>query len=434
SAINGGSIGNFFGYTSNGRLVVSSDLTASGAIDIQTNNFRNASFNVTGTTIGINSMLGSGLTIDGTGGVGGTLTATTGDIFISASATTAAHSLTFTGTTNFVNAVGQATNLFADAVVGQQLVISTGANVAGNQTVNAYTCNLVLQGSLTGNPLNLICVTGAGTIANNAGDVDLALVGGGFNFFGQDLAIIASGSVINTAGPTTINLSNAAGNGGDLTVLSGYNFTPATGGQVGPDGTVYTVTGPTGLGGDILLSDVTINTSATGAGNSGGNVLMIAAGGTVLDGIIQTGDINATGTVNGGNITTIADGNMTLGQLSTNGMGIVSLNNASANMVAGTQIGNGKVLVGGFSVGTASNGVVTAANVTATTLNLFGGNTAFTMTNSQVSNLNATAAGSVTLANNSGAIAIGTIGGTVLDLSITASGAISTTTNLTVDE
>ncbi len=428
----GFAIGNDFSLNATGTIQTTSNVTATGLVTLTTEQLTNAN-NITGQAVTIASHLGNGLTI--AGGAGGTLTATNGDINITANATLATHSLVFTGTTNFDNVTaGTVTNLDADAVFGQQLVISTVANVSGNRTVNAFTCNLILQGSLTGNPLNLICPTGVGTIANSTGDVDLALVGGGFNFIGQDLAIIASGSVLNSlGGTTTINLSDPAGSGGDLLVLAGYDFTPATPGQVGPNGTVYAITGANTTGGNIDLGNTNVTTTGTGAGNFGGNVLLIANGGSTNFGTIDIGSVDATGTANGGTVTMISEGGITSGLVSTNGTATVNLAAASANMAANTQVGNGKILVGGFSIGTVTNANVTAS-VNATTLNLTGDTGAFNITASQVDTLNANSTGSVTLANNTGAIAIGSIAGaTALDLSVTATGAITTTSAFTAD-
>lgn len=348
-------------FTTNG------DITSLGDIYITTNVLENTNA-ITGANVYIQSFAGSGVTVDGSAGPGGLITATGvievtgtgGDATFLGEQTFDAPDTAFTSATNFA------------------VVIGLGADVTVTGTLDLNTCNLVLLGTLTAPIINFNCPLGAGTIANSTGDVDLTGVGA-LNFSGLDLAILAQGNVL--AGTnTSINLSSSTGNGGDLLVVAGFDFTPATGGQVNFSPTLFTITGTSTSGGNIDFTGLTINTGSTFAGGNGGSVTLVANGGLTNAGTITTEAITTTGDNNGGAVTIIGEGdihlNGTVNTTGTNGTGgDVTLAVAQAFLAPGpsTQVGNGELLQGGFAVGAASLGELLAG-----TINAGNGNVAIT--------------------------------------------------------
>ncbi|MBX3074550.1 hypothetical protein KF913_11515 [Candidatus Obscuribacterales bacterium] len=348
-------------FTTNG------DITSLGDIYITTNVLENTNA-ITGANVYIQSFAGSGVTVDGTAGPGGLITATGviavtgtgGDATFLGEQTFDAPDTAFTSATNFA------------------VVIGLGADVTVTGTLDLNTCNLVLLGSLTAPIINFNCPLGAGTIANSIGNVDLTGVGT-LNFSGLDLAILAQGNVL--AGTnTSINLSSSTGDGGDLLVVAGFDFTPATAGQVNFSPTLFTITGPSISGGNIDFTGLSINTGSTFAGGNGGSVTLVANGGLTNDGTITTEAITTTGDNNGGAVTIIGESdihlNGTVNTTGTNGTGgDVTLAVAQPILAPGpsTQVGNGELLQGGFAVGSASLGELLAG-----TINAGNGNVAIT--------------------------------------------------------
>ncbi len=348
-------------FTTNG------DITSLGDIFITTNVLENTN-SITGANVYIQSFAGNGVTVDGSAGPGGLITATGvievtgtgGDATFLGEQTFDAPDTAFTSATNFA------------------VVIGLGADVTVTGTLDLNTCNLVLLGSLTAPIINFNCPLGAGTIANSIGNVDLTGVGA-LNFSGLDLAILAQGNVL--AGTnTSINLSSSTGDGGDLLVVAGFDFTPATGGQVNFSPTLFTITGTSTSGGNIDFTGLTINTGSTFAGGNGGSVTLVANGGLTNAGTITTEAITTTGDNNGGAVTIIGESdihlNGTVNTTGTNGTGgDVTLAVAQAFLAPGpsTQVGNGELLQGGFAVGAASLGELLAG-----TINAGNGNVAIT--------------------------------------------------------
>lgn len=349
-------------------FVTSGDITSLGDIFITANTLANTN-TITGANVNIQSFAGSGVIIDGTAGPGGTIVATTGDINITGTGGNA----TFQGEQTF----NAGTTAFTSAT-NFAVVIDTGAVVNVSGTLDLNTCNLLLLGTLNAPTINFNCPLGAGTIANSIGNVDLSGVGS-LNFNGLDLAILASGNVI--AGTnTSINLGSATGDGGDLLVVAGFDFTPATVGQVNFTPTLFTITGQSTSGGNIDFTGLTINTGSTFAGGNGGSVTLVANGGLTNAGTITTEAITTTGDNNGGAVTIIGESNIhlngTVNTTGTNGTGgDVTLAVAQPILAPGpsTQVGNGELLQGGFAVGAASLGELLAG-----TINAGNGNVAIT--------------------------------------------------------
>jgi len=353
-------------------VTTAGDTTVTGVLDITTTRLNN-SFDLTGSTINVQSALGSGLTIDGDGGTG-SLTAT-GPGQINLEAETG--DLTFIGNQNFFGVA----NLYSDQSAPFGAInINAGANVIGDSAVNLFTCTLNLAGNLVGDPINLFCPTGGGTIANSQGNVVLT---SDINFVGLNFAIIASGSII-ASGINNINLSNPTGDGGTLTMYAGFDFTPATGGQIDNTPILFTLNGPSLTGGNVDMGGVNINTGSTFAGGIGGNVNVAAVDGAVFNGNVTLGNIDTTSpTGTAGTVNVIAGGDITInGAINTSGLtaGNVNLSVTDPQQVGIVRVANGDVFGGGAIIGSglgADGNIFINNNINAGngTVNLLGANT-----------------------------------------------------------
>jgi hypothetical protein len=233
--------------------------------------------------------------------------------------------------------------------------------VSGVVNVNAGLANMVTQnGDLRLGTLNL---TGDPIFANSNGNVILTTSP---VFSGMPLAILASGDVRLEGNATKIDLSNATGSGGDLYIMAGVAFTPATGGQVGPVSGPFTVTGVSSTGGSILMDGVNIDTSSTSkvATNNGGNVTLVAMMDDAGTGHLSVGAIKTTAAGgNGGAIDIMANGTSSLIVLSAdasgaNNGGAVGLRGAIANANSATFTG-GALTSGTITPGATSNTPIT---------------------------------------------------------------------------
>ena len=238
----------------------------------------------------------------------------------------------------------------------------TGGNIAA-QAINfgtSGTINILADGlngivnakgsaahiAVQGGTLNLgtVDLSGDPSFVNLGGDVVLAPnVGSVLRFSGADLAVLASGSVT-APGVTSIDLSNAAGNGGNLFISAGLQ--PAL---VNLATNTYSLGGPSLAGGSILLAGTSINTAsangnagnvtlaahdnnnfneplgmgrivapsinATAANGTGGNILIVAQAGS-LD---LTNQIAAAGIVKGGTIRILGGEPISTGLVFTDG-------------------------------------------------------------------------------------------------------------------
>lgn len=289
---------------------------------------------------------------------------TGGDLNVSGNGAFNANQMTFTAfganSINFSGAQTLNANAIMNALGGTVNVTGAPVQVNGNLIVNVNnTFNVggfTVSGSETINfPASNVSV---GTLINTTGDVVLGaktIVNSG----GKNLAIVASGSVI-ANGATTINLSNAKGEGGSLTVIAGYDFTPATSGQVLDTSNPYTLQGPSASGGNIDLGQVKINTSSSAPAsvpNGAGSILMVASGGTDAAGSIVVGSLTATSTNgSGGSVTLLGSGGAIVkGNIATTGKtagGDVTIVGAPAIAVGSIQVQNGYLQGGLFAPGT----------------------------------------------------------------------------------
>lgn len=342
-----------------GTMATAENITAGGDIVLTTANLTN-NFSMAANSITVSSQTGSGLTVSGTGG---SFNATGAGQIVQLNATNG--DLNLFGTQTYVS-VTEMNALFP----GSTFRVNSGANITGQKllTVNTDLVNLI--GIITGNPLVInSSSSGGGTIANSIGDVTLI---GDVIFIGN-IAIIAKGNV-NAGSATSINLSGALG--GSLTVLAGFDFTPATAGQVNFDTTTtFTNFAANTTGGSINLANVDIKTSGS---SSAGSVLLIANGGTTNSGSISTGNIDASSLAGGGNsVQIVGEGPITVGHINTSGLnaggnnsGSVDIKVASSQSVGVPQVLNGTLSGGTFTADTIGSGNITTGDINAGTAQL----------------------------------------------------------------
>ncbi|MBX3154131.1 S-layer family protein [Candidatus Obscuribacterales bacterium] len=257
------------------------------------------------------------------------------------------------GTNSFTNSVGATLN--GDTT--NDLII----------TAQVYNANGTVQ-----NFANTIIVNG-NTIANSNGDVVLP---SNLIFSGQNLAIIASGNITGTL--TQINLGSTTTGGGNLTILAGVAFTPATLGQV-QSAQPFTITTASSSGGRIDLGSTDIITSST-LGNGGNVVLAAFAGSDQSLSTISVGNIDtvAASGFTSGSIRILGPGAITTGSLNTGAPskgGVIDVQAARAgntgNIVVtdGTVTGLENLIADSFAAGSISTGTLSAqtANLTSTT-------------------------------------------------------------------
>jgi len=330
-----------------GPITTTVDITTTGSMTFNTGSFTND-----------NDLVASEIIIAGTtdlvvdGGAGGTFNGTVNGITFTA----LNGDLTLQGDQTYISeaemVVTSATGTF---------VVDLNADIVGQQLllVNAENVNLI--GDIIGNPL--VFLNGV-TIANSNGNVVLS----GNIVLQGSAAILASGNVDGT-GITSIDLSALSGLGGNLTVVAGYTFTPATTGQEDDAPDTFTNFTGSASGGNIDFTGVSIDTSS--ASGSGGSVLLVANAGTTNAGTITTGNIDASGTVDGGDVNIIASSNITVGNINNaggtgedNDINIV----ATDAFISGTPSVTRGVLSGGtwdFDLDVRNNANITVGNVTA---------------------------------------------------------------------
>jgi adhesin HecA-like repeat protein len=208
--------------------------------------------------------------------------------------------------------------------------ITPGATISASDDVTVNTCfflnpnGIQAAGTVTFEVCP-DCPTGnggtlGGTIANTSGDVILTK-NMRIKTRGDDLAVIASGSVIAEKGFKRFDLRGKKRDSGNLSIIAGFDFDQPTAGQVFDKTTAFELTGPSESGGDVRLAKVNINTrNRSRGGMDAGDVLIVAHGGTQNLGTIEVGKIKAksrSGT--GGDVTIIGEGGVETRKIRTNG-------------------------------------------------------------------------------------------------------------------
>ena len=253
-------------------------LQAAGNINMVANSIANAgAINALAGNVNVQAMQGSSLAFNN---AGGTISALAGDINIGDPTSTLKTDLNISGG-NFLShnlnlySGNGAINVDVDNVTGRVNAYGGEANVT------AATPNLIIgEMQLTGDP----------NYYNTTGDVT---IGQGLTFNGTNLALVAFGNILTTTGAGTIDThdTSGSGNGGTINLIAGAAFTINSGGQssqpsAGNTGTnnIITITGASSGGGKIDLTGSapisTFNSSTTASGKTGGNIQLIAFGGT----------------------------------------------------------------------------------------------------------------------------------------------------------
>lgn len=357
--INLGGLINVHDLTATAPIInVLQDVTGGGAVNLVTNVLNNT-HTIAGNVINITDLLGNGLLVDGTGGLNGTLQA------LNITLETLGGNLTFLGAT----ALHGITNL--NVLPDNIVIIGDNASVIGDNIINVNAVKVLLKGLLQGNPVIFNSGTGAGTIANSSGDVNL---NGDIVFNGDNFAVIASGNV-NAGTATKIDLTNDTGDSGNLVVIAGYDFTPGTGGgQQGPVPTQFTIGNASTTGGSINFGNLDIDVSTESG--SAGSVLLVANGGTTNSGVVNVRNIDASGGAsgNGNDVKIIAEGGVNqTGFIHTFGTpwsGSVTVQVAQPTTTPGATLilDNGALVGGTFLAGPATAGNLVVGQIDAGTM------------------------------------------------------------------
>ncbi|MDZ4836956.1 MAG: hypothetical protein SGJ27_24500 [Candidatus Melainabacteria bacterium] len=220
---------------------------------------------------------------------------------------------------------------------------NVGSQFDGNNNVILKTSTWNTAGSqITGN-IFIFEESGNSNIVNSQGAINF---NSNITIKGHDVTFVAL-TDINITAPMIIDLSNNLGPGGTLTMLAGYEITPATIGQQ-QNGLSYTFTA-TPSAGSVNATDLTVNTSATGAGNNGGDVVVIANGGS-----IQLGNINANSASGlGGVVTIVGEQGVVVGDITNIGGGgtqSVLVASAKPQVFGAPQLDNGTISGGSFGI------------------------------------------------------------------------------------
>ncbi len=410
--------------------------TLTGTLDIETGNINVQGDKLAADIINIHGFPGADLTIDG-GIAGGVFSSTTqtnwtttggGNIFLSGK-------MTMNGPT------------FVNSTSAGQITINGGASYIGNNLVK-LTSGVVNQiGFISGNPLVYDLL--GNTIVNTTGDINFS---DNIIFVGENFAVLASGN-INFSPASTVRLANSAGDAGNLTLVAGYNISPATVGQIRSI-SPYTLGSASASGGSINMGGTTFDLTGSNNGGSFTAVAQGQAGGNA--GTVSLGSISTSGANLGGSVTIFGSGGINVGAINTSGgsaSGSVALNVMNSQIVGGnivltngTRSGIGQFVSNGTSNGNLSFASITATgaqvtltgakgavdtlngtgNIQADTLTLQTGTGVATVGNTQVNTLNSNGDATVSLANNANLV-LGSVSGAGQKLTITATGSITST-------
>lgn len=265
-------------------------------------------------------------------------------------------------------------NVNVENLVGQ-------LNISGGEAhVNASTPSLELGNiQLSGDP----------TFYNHAGSI---VINSPLQFNGASLALVASEDIVTAPGATIINTGSSTGNGGDLLLVAGANFTSSgvccvNIGQTADTTSTLTITGSSGTGGKIDLSSGTAITSMTSASTApngkGGNITLIAfanadpSSGSITLPAALTVHSGGSGTGANGDVLMIAGAasgsGINIGDINSNGgsagSGHVTLTTAVPFTSGGgacapcVTINNGTITGGSFVPGNTLSATLTAGNV-----------------------------------------------------------------------
>lgn len=326
---------------------------------------------------------------------------------------------------------------------GQGTVNINSNKIEGNLEINAFAAHV---SAATDNlRIGSQCITGDPTYYNTAGDIT---IDGAINTLGQAVSIIASGNVLTTAGSSVVTEGNQIFIGSGMSLTGGGGGGSTTSGQGAGDTGTFIINGASSAaGGFIDLSNLVALDSRPIVANANGGAITLVALGTSAAITLPAGMTifsGGTGTGTNGNVTMIANGNISNVNVDTTGGsgtgGNVSITSGVASAGGGISEING-ALQGQFSVTSTGTGLINISNLvtpnaasigvrsdgvkTLTSTNWNFGARQFTFDGTGANNINATAGnavfGSGTLTNlGSGA------------LNVTATGAINLVTPISL--
>ena len=215
---------------------------------------------------------------------------------------------------------------------GTQLVINSGVPATLTPISQSTTLGTIAAPIAIINPNGSVNLTGSMLIGSS----------------GKNVAIIAEGDVISTAGLKTIDLSSKTGRSGSLVILAGFDFSPVPATTPLDTQTLFANFSPAPAGGSINLSKTTINTSngvTLTSPNRGGSILMVANAGSAggNPGTINLGSINSSAKAGfGGKVELFGPGGINVnGAINTSG----NLGAGSVTLAATPASSSGTILV-----------------------------------------------------------------------------------------
>jgi hypothetical protein len=366
-----------------GNLTTSASMVASfnGAINMTVNNL----------TLNGVVMAGSGtVTIQPNGDKSIGVNGATGTLTLSATALSriSANTLVVGNFENQGNLTVLGSLNVSGVAAGQyyNLVFNNEGNYsASGQTITLGTRNLQVNAVGTVNTGSVISTGGSVTHYGGSG----VTVSGALTTGGGALTLISGGNISTASGAGAINSSSALGAGGNITMVAGAHTLVF--------GTTLQVIDGVPAGGNINLSSGTaitsFNSQTSKSGFAGGQITLIAYGGSGTGAITLPTGVGVTASGNGtginGNVTAIAGATtgtgITLGSITSNagtgGGGVVTLANAQPTISGGgvcspcVSFANGNQNAGsfGFASGLAGAGMSLSSITSSTSIGITAG-------------------------------------------------------------
>lgn len=272
---------------------------------------------------------------------------------------------------------GSNLNLFGKMTFNGDVFINNPNGTTTSKLNSTYTGNNNIQlitntytqetnGTLTANKLIFLGTS----IINSDGAVNLT---SDAIFNGKDLIIAAKGNV--NLGNFVINTSSNTGDGGNVTIIAGFDMTPSSGGQQQTQ-TPFTLNSASTGGGSITITGLgSVNTSSSSATGNAGNITAVSSGGSITLGNLTATSLNGNGGdvlligpgITAGNIDTrgaTSDGSATLLSSNAQNLGPITLQAGSVtgSVFAGTGANPGPINVGAIVV--RNNGILLDGNST----------------------------------------------------------------------
>ena len=257
----------------------------------------------------------------------------------------------------FATASGQNLNLFGNITFTGDVLLSNpngtttsnaGSLLTGNNNITLKTATWTQLGG--GNIVANNLIFSGFSIINPMGSVTL---NDDFIYSGRDLAIAAFGDII--LGNYNISSASSTANGGNITLLAGFTFSPTDSSQLTQ--LPYIITGFNPAGGSITGTG-DIDSSSTFAGGSAGSVTAIAHLGSV-----SLGSINASASAGAGGDVSIYGGNG-VSTSNINAGGMMTSGDVTASVSEVQIVGTPVIDAGSLSPGLVPTGVKAAGAIT----------------------------------------------------------------------